>query len=504
MSSTTPHYDALTAHLARLDHLEGATGMLHWDAACMMPKGGAGERSEQLAVLRVLAHQLATDARVADWLKGAEGEALDDRQAANLREAKRQHAHATAVPEDLVAALSRAGSDCEMTWREARAANDFKMLAPKLTKVLDLVREQAKVKSAALGVSTYDALLDPYEPGGSEARIDVLFDDLAAFLPDFTAAVIDRQASKPAPTQPAGPFSIEAQRALGLKVMATLGFDFDHGRLDISHHPFCGGTATDVRITTRYDEADFTRSLMGVIHETGHALYEMGLPRDLLGQPVAKARGMSVHESQSLLMEMQACRSRQFIEHVSPLLQASFAPTAAHADHTALAPENLYRLYTRVRRSFIRVDADEVTYPAHVILRYRLEKALLSGDLQVAELPGAWREGMLGLLGVAPDTDRDGCMQDIHWMDGSVGYFPTYTLGAMTAAQLFDAACKADADVLPGIARGDFKPLLGWLRPNVHSQGSRYSTDDLLTRATGRPLDAAVFKAHLKARYLPA
>jgi carboxypeptidase Taq len=279
--------------------------------------------------------------------------------------------------------------------------------------------------------------------------------------------------------------------------MEALGFDFNHGRLDISLHPFCGGTPDDVRITTRYDETDFTSSLMGVLHETGHALYERGLPKPWRGQPVGEALGMSIHESQSLLVEMQVCRSQQFLEYAAPLMKAAF-----HGDGAAWDVDNLHRLYTRIEPGFIRVDADEVTYPAHVIVRYKLERALIEGDMEIADLPGAWNEGMEKMLGLTPPSDREGCLQDLHWFDGAWGYFPTYTLGAMTAAQLFEAAKKAVPEIQPGIAEGDFKPLFRWLKSNVHGQGSRLTAKELLIEATGKPLDPAVFKSHLKARYL--
>lgn len=492
-----PAFETLSRHFGRIDAVEGAAAVLHWDAAAMMPTGGADARAEQLATLSVIRHEMLTDPRLADWLAAAEAEDLDAWQAANVHEIRRAWRHANAVPADLVEAISKAGSACEMAWRTARKANDWLGLRPKLETVVDLVRRKAAIKAEALGTSPYEALLDQFEPGGKTAAIDAVFADLQDFLPGFIDAVLEKQANGPRIQPLEGPFPVEAQRSLGLSIMKTLGFEFDHGRLDVSHHPFCGGVADDVRITTRYDEDDFVQSLMGVIHETGHALYERGRPAAWRGQPVGQARGMSMHESQSLLMEMQACRSREFLEWAAPQIRSAF-----NGEGPAWAVDNLYRVYTKVERSLIRVDADEVTYPAHVILRYRLEKALLSGDLKVADLPGAWREGMLELVGIAPPDDASGCMQDIHWMDGTIGYFPTYTLGAMTAAQLFDAACAADADILPGIGRGDFAPLLAWLRPNVHALGSSRSTDEILTQATGRPLDAAVFKAHLTRRYL--
>ena len=492
-------YASLEAHFGRIGRLEGAVEMLYWDMAAMMPPGGANTRAEQLATLCVLGHELGTDPRLSDWLDAAEAEAdaLDHWQRANLVEMRRNHTHAMALPSDLVEAMSKAGSACEMKWRQARGDNDFAGLKPLLEEVIALTTERATVKAEVLGCSPYEALLDENEPGGKTAHIDALFDDLAAFLPAFTEQVLEHQARGPALEVPEGPFAVEEQRELGLRMMKTLGFDFEHGRLDVSHHPFCGGGAGDVRITTRYRKEDFLQSLMGVIHETGHALYEFGLPEAWHFQPVGKARGMGLHESQSLLMEMQACRSRQFIDHMAPTARQIFG-----GQGSAWSADNLHRLTTRVERGLIRVDADEVTYPAHVILRYRLEKAMLTGDLKVAELPGAWREGMLALVGIAPPDDKDGCMQDIHWMDGAVGYFPTYTLGAMTAAQLFDAAVRAEGAIMPGIAEGDFGPLLGWLRTHVHAVASSRTTDELLTAATGRPLDVEVFKAHLTRRYL--
>jgi carboxypeptidase Taq len=280
--------------------------------------------------------------------------------------------------------------------------------------------------------------------------------------------------------------------------MAALGFDFDHGRLDTSFHPFCGGYPEDVRITTRYDETDFTSALWGVLHESGHALYDFGLPGGRWRhQPVGRARGMQMHEGQSLLMEMQACRSAEFIAWAAPRLAQAFGGTGAEWQAT-----NLHRAVTRVEPGFIRVEADEVTYPAHVILRYRLEKAMIEGAMEVDDLPAAWNEGYQRLLGITPPDDRLGCLQDIHWYGGSWGYFPTYTLGAMTAAQLFDAAKRADAAILPALGHGDFRPLLAWLKSNVHAKASSLSTRDLLIEATGKPLDAGVFKAHLETRYL--
>ncbi|HZT50586.1 MAG TPA: carboxypeptidase M32 [Stellaceae bacterium] len=493
-------YDALAARYERLGVLREAGSVLHWDLATMMPEGGAAARADQIATLKVIAHELLADPALPDLLAGAEAQnELDDWQRANLREMRRQWLHATAVPTGLVAALSKATSECEMMWRKARPAADFAMIQPYLARVLDLVREIASAKAARLGKTPYEALLDQYEPDGSTAAIDRLFDRLGAVLPDLIDAALARQARGPAPVPPAGPFPIEAQRKAALLLMERIGFDFAHGRLDVSLHPFSSGNPDDVRITTRYDEADFMRALMGVLHETGHALYERGLPPAWRRQPVGRARGMVVHESQSLLLEMQVCRSREFLVFAAPLLRQCLG---RGDDAAAWHPDNLHRLYTRVERGLIRVDADEVTYPAHVILRYRLERAMIAGDLALADLPQAWADGMRALVGVVPPDDRLGCLQDVHWYDGAWGYFPTYTLGAMTAAQLFEAAKRADPAIVPGIARGAFAPLMAWLRTNVHGLASRFSSAEIIARASGRALDESVFERHLRARYI--
>ena len=492
-------YQELSQRFRRLGLLGDALAVLSWDTAAMMPDGAAPARAAQSATLSVLIHEQVTAPRVGELLAAADVEPLDGWQRANLAEMRRGHAHATAVPPDLVERLSVAASECEMAWRAARPANDFAGLLPKLARVLELTRAQAEAKAAALGCSPYDALLDQYEPGGRAADIDRLFGELEAFLPALTQRVLEHQRVRPAPLPLDGPFDVAAQRALGLKLMTALGFEFDHGRLDVSHHPFCGGTPDDVRITTRFDPDDFTSALMGVLHETGHALYERGLPAAWRNQPVGAARGMSLHESQSLLVEMQACRSREFASFAAPLARGAFG-----RDGPAWQPDNLHRLSTRVEPGLIRVDADEVTYPAHVILRYRLERALLGGDLALADLPGAWRDGMQALLGIVPPGDTDGCLQDIHWPSGAWGYFPTYTMGAMTAAQLFQAARAALPSLPNDLARGDFTRLLGWLRANVHEKGSRFSAAEILTQATGRPLGVDAFRRHLETRYLEA
>ncbi len=498
---TNAPYGELERHFQRLGRVSDVIAMLHWDMAAMMPQGGVEARGEQLATLKVIAHEILNTAAMADLLAAAEGQRveLDDWQRANLREMRRIWTHATAVTPELVAALSKACASCEMLWRRAKDESDFAAVLEPAKGVLALVREAAQAKGEALGCTPYDALLDEHEPGARAAEIDPVFDDLAAFLPGFLGQVLDHQASKPAPVSLEGPFDEDAQRRLCAGLMEVVGFDFDHGRLDISHHPFCGGVPEDVRITTRYITDDFMPAVMGVLHETGHALYEQGLPRTWRHQPVGQARGMALHESQSLLVEMQACRSREFITFMAPLLRRAFG-----GGGEAWEAENLYRLYTRVAPGMIRVDADEVTYPCHVIMRYRLEQAIIAGDLAFEDLPGAWNDALEGFLGLRPANDGEGCLQDIHWYDGAWGYFPTYSLGAMAAAQLFDAAKRADADTMTRLGKGDFTTVIAWMRDNVHGQGSRPTTSELLLAATGKPLEPGLYKQHLRDRYLGA
>lgn len=490
-------YDQLERRFRRIDLLRQSENLLHWDQTVFMPPGGAVARGAQLAELKVIGHELITDPEVQTLLAAVEEAGLDTWRRANVREMRRIWANANAVPADLVAAHSTACTACETVWRTARAESDFKSILPSFEPVLALTREIAEAKAAFLEVGPYDALLGQYAPGMSIAEIEPILDDYAAFLPGFLERVLARQAEAPPVLTPEGPFPLDAQRKVMRRLAETVGLDFDSARLDESLHPFSAGVPEDSRITTRYAEEDFGEAMMAVLHETGHAMYERGRPADWRGQPVGRSRGMVIHESQSLLVEMQVCRSREFLGWAAPVLQQAFGGAGP-----AWEADNLYRRVTQVRPSFIRVDADEVTYPAHVILRTRLERAMLAGDLALADLPDAWNQGMTALLGISPADDAEGCLQDIHWYDGAWGYFPTYTLGAMAAAQIYQAATAAEGAIVTAISKGDFAPLMAWLRENIHGQGCLFTAADLLIQATGRPLDPAAFKSHLEARYL--
>jgi carboxypeptidase Taq len=359
-----------------------------------------------------------------------------------------------------------------------------------------LARQEARFLADATGTTPYEALMDKFEPGMTETAIASLFGEVKTWLPDLIAKVIDQQQREPV-LQAQPPFAIDAQRALGLEVMGLLGFDFEAGRLDISTHPFCGGVPQDVRITTRYSESAFAPSLMGIIHETGHARYEQRLPRDTLHLPMGRARSMGIHESQSLSFEMQLGRSPAFLQLIAPLVRKHLGA------QSAFEAENLARLFTRVQRGFIRVEADELTYPAHVILRFEIERALIAAEIEAEDIPALWNSKMKDYLGVDVAGSYDnGCLQDIHWPSGMFGYFPSYTLGAMYAAQYFATIRSLHPDLDARIAGGDLSPVMDWLDANIWSQASRWSTDVLVTRATGESLNTRHFRAHLEARYL--
>jgi carboxypeptidase Taq len=485
----------LNARFARIATVSEAAEMLGWDAAAVMPTGGAEARGDQLAVLAGVAHDLLTAPELADELAAAPSPE-DPWEARNLALMRHAQRRATALPLDLVEAQERANTACERVWRDARAASDFKQVTPHLEEVVRLERERAVALGACLGLTPYDALMDGFQRGITAADVAPVFARYEEFLAEALPAAEARQRAAPAAIPLTGHFPADAQEALCRRLAERAGLDFTHARLDRSTHPFCGGTPTDVRITTRYDEENPAQAVMGVLHETGHALYERGLPAAWRRQPVGRAAGMAVHESQSLILEMQACRSDAYLGFLSGELIAAFG------DDSAFAPANLARLWRRIERGFIRVDADEMTYPAHVILRFRLERALIAGDLAVRDLPGAWAEGLHVLLGITPPDDRRGCLQDIHWYNGLFGYFPSYTLGAMAAAQLMAAARTALPDLDDALGRGELAPLVEWLRTHVHERGSSLGFSELISQATGKPFDAAAFEAHLRHRYL--
>jgi carboxypeptidase Taq len=491
-----PAYAELCRAYSRLYRYQHLASIVGWDRNAMMPPKGNAARAAAEAELQGLMHRLRTDPRLAEWLCAAEAEPLDEVERANLREMRRDWRDANALPEALVEAKTLAGAKCEHAWRSQRPANDWRGFLVNFREVVRLAREEARLLAECTGLSRYDALMDRYEPGMRATEIERTFAELKQWLPGLVARVQAKQRAEQV-IAPAGPFPVAAQRALNLAVMKLLGFDFEAGRLDESVHPFSGGVPEDVRLTTRYHEDDFLQSLMGTIHETGHARFEQNLPRAWLGQPIGIARSYGIHESQSLSFEMQLARGCPFVRLLAPLLAAHLGP------QPAFSPDNLHRLLTRVRPGPIRVHADEVTYSAHVILRFEIERALIEGEIEAEDIPALWDEKMQALLGLDTRGNyRDGCLQDAHWTEGAFGYFPSYTLGAMYAAQWFAAMRRAVPDLDTRIAVGDLVPVFEWLGANIWSQASRWETPELVRRASGEPLNPAHFRAHLETRYL--
>lgn len=492
----TPGYDALTRTFTQLHHLGHLQSLAHWDQAANMPPSGNEARAAALAEMASLLHRMRTDPQVARDIERAAGESLSEAQLANLREIRRNWTSANALPEALVQRRSLATSRCEHAWRTQRRANDWAGFVPNLREVLAVSRDEARLRAERSGLSLYDALMDQYEPGMSCQVVNRVFGEVRQWLPGLIRNITAHQATRGL-IEPVGPFALPAQRALCEKVMHLLNFNFDAGRLDVSAHPFSGGVPEDVRLTTRFGEDDFLLSLLGTIHETGHGRYEQNLPRDLLGQPVAEARSMAIHESQSLSFEMQLARHPGFAKLLLPLIVEAFG------EQPAFEPGNFCRLLTRVSPGLIRVEADEVTYPAHVILRYEIERALIEGEAEVEDIPALWDGKMMELLGLDTRGNfRDGPMQDVHWPEGLFGYFPCYSLGAMYAAQWFATMRRAIPELDQRIATGELSVVFDWLRDNIWLQASRWTTDELALRASGETLNPAHFRAHLQQRYL--
>jgi len=496
MMIATPSYDALSAAYTRLHHFQHLQSIAWWDQAANMPPRGNEARAAALAEMAALMHRLRTDPALRDQIARAEQEPLSELQRANLREIRRDWHNANALPESLVQARQLASSRCEHAWRTQRPANDWAGFVENFRDVLRIAREEAALLAAQTGLSKFDALMDRFEPGMTSVQVDRVFGDLRQWLPGLIQQVRDKQAGERV-TEPPGPFATAGQRALCERVMRLLRFDFEAGRLDVSTHPFSGGVPEDVRLTTRYREDDFITSLMGTIHETGHGRYEQNRPREWLGQPVSEARSMAIHESQSLSFEMQLGSHRGFVGLVAPLVREQLG------DRPGLDADNLWKLLTRVKPGFIRVDADEVTYPAHVILRYEIERPLIEGEIEPEDIPALWDAKMMELLGVDTRGNyTNGPLQDVHWPEALFGYFPCYTLGAMYAAQWFAAMRRATPDLDARIARGDLAVVFDWLRDNIWHKASRWTTDELAVQASGEVLNPAHFKRHLESRYL--
>ncbi len=499
-------YQFLLDTFKRLNRIDHAITMLSWDQMVMMPSGGVTSRSETLAELTVMRHELLSADSVGDAIAvcedGLEGFPAGERR--SVQEMRNAYQDVNCVPSDLVKAQVMAGSQCEHSWRTQREANDWPGFLVNFKPVVELAREEAQVRQSASQTPTpYDALLDLHCRGDSSELIDQVFGELKAALPSLIDAVIEQQGksfdSMLAENSNDAKYPVSEQTQLSKALMASLGFDFNAGRLDVSAHPFSTGVAGDQRITTRYDESTFLDALLATAHETGHASYEAGLPEDWLGLPVGDSRNMCIHESQSLLFEKMVTLSPAFLKHLHRLIQQHLSAGKA------VSYQALEQNARRVVKSYIRVEADELTYPIHVALRYDIERDLINNQMEAEHIPEAWDAAMQVGLGLSTkDNYRHGCLQDIHWTDGTFGYFPSYTMGAVNSAQLFQSLTKAHPDWASRFETGDITFVRNWLSENIWQHGSHLSSQELMQQATGEGTNAASLLAHLKARYINA
>jgi carboxypeptidase Taq len=493
-------YDELIRRTREQALLASCSSVLGWDEQTYMPRGGVAHRGDQMALLAGLHHEKSTDPRIGALLGDLEGSDLvRDTEApatVNVREIRRDFDRRTKLPRELVEELARTTTLAQQEWVVARQHSDFRRFRPWLEKIVHLKRSEAECLGG--GTIAYDALLDEYEPGAKSVEIARLFEALQRKLVPLVEAIVgSRVRPDPSALRHHDAYPIERQRIFGESVAGAIGFDFYRGRLDTTAHPFCTGIGPgDCRISTRYGHDDFSDALFGILHEAGHGMYEQGLDPEHAGTPMGESVSLGIHESQSRLWENAVGRSRPFWIHVFPLARRVF-----HAALTDVTLDDFLFAVNRVEPSLIRVQADEVTYNLHVLLRFELEQALLSGDLAVGDVPAAWDEGMRRLLGLTPPNDAEGCLQDIHWSAGLFGYFPTYTLGNLYAAQLYARAQADLGDLGAAFARGDFSDLLAWLRTRVHRQGRRYLPARLIEHATGAPPDPQPLIDALRTKY---
>ena len=486
-------YDRLLDEYRRIANVEKAAGLLSWDQQVMMPDEGAPARSQQLSTLSAVQHELMTEGEVGDLLDRLESADLSEERAAVVREIRRDYDRAASVPTDLVEEISATSSEAMQVWMEAREADDFEAFAPYLEKLVDLKRRYAEHIDP--DADPYAVLFSDFEPCVSLDRAEAILEELKETLVPMIEEI--RASETPITTDAFdGSYDVETQEELAREALTTLGYDWDRGRLDTAAHPFSMGTQFDARVTTRFNEHDPVDALMSTVHEFGHATYTLGLPADAYGTPLGENRDLSVHESQSRLWENHVGRSEAFWELFLPTF-AEYFPQASDVS-VQEAYESANQVY---EDNLIRVEADELTYHLHIVIRFEIEQALIHGDLDAADVPAVWNDKYEEYLGVRPDTDAEGCLQDIHWSHGNFGYFPTYSLGSVLAAQLYDAAEADVGDVDERVREGNFEPLHEWLTENVHRHGRRYETDELVERATGEAFTADSFTDYVTQKY---
>ena len=488
--------EKLRERLLEFHALEKVAELLEWDQSVVMPRGGGQARASQFGAVKSAAHALLAGedtGRLIDAAgRGVDAEADTD-EAALLRWARRERERRRKQPPELVAELARHTSLAQEIWAEARSKNDFSLFRPALEKMVELKRRQAEAISR--GGDLYDAWLEEFEPGMDVSEVSRILADIEEGLVPLVREVSARRDAVDDAAL-SGAFDVSAQKTLCAEIARAMGFDFERGRLDVSAHPFTmNASRDDVRLTTRYQEDRVLGSLFGAMHETGHGLYEQGIDPALEGTPLCAGATMALHESQSRLWENVVGRGRFFWKRWLPRFQELF-PKAAGVDL-----ETFYRAVNKARPSLIRVEADELTYSLHISLRFALERDLLAGRVTAAELPEAWNARMKNALGIVPPDDARGVLQDVHWSAGLFGYFPTYAIGNAISVQLWEAAASARPSLTRDIEEGRLTPLLDWLRTNVHRHGKKYSAQEVVRRATGRPIDAAPYLRYLCAKY---
>ena len=466
-------YDELIAYQRETEALAQVAGRLGWDQETVMPRGAAPQRAEETGAIEAVLHARRTDARIGDWLAAVDESALDDAGRANLRLIRRSYERNVKVPADLASEIARVTSRAQGIWAAAREDEDFDAFAPTLEKVVSLRRQEAQ--ALAQGGDPYDALLDDYEPGATGAELEAMFAALRPRLVDLRARVL--AAEVPPPLDHA--FDEAGQLALARELAAAFGYDFDHGRIDKAVHPFSSGSGLDVRITTRTAPRDPFNCFYSTIHEVGHATYEQGVDRRHLLTPVGGGVSMGVHESQSRIYENQLGRSRAFTGFLYARMRKRFG------DFGVASQDDFYKLVNRVQPGYIRTEADEVHYNLHILMRFDLERAVIAGDLSVADLPAAWNERFEADFGVAVDKPSNGVLQDVHWSVGLFGYFPTYTLGNVYAGCLHRALRAAVPDLDEQLSRGDASAATGWLRENLQRFGGLREPRATVEKACG-------------------
>ncbi|WP_195822000.1 carboxypeptidase M32 [Roseobacter sp. MH60115] len=482
-------YDALMTYTRETQALAQIAGRLDWDQETMMPRGAAPQRGEECAAIAGVLHARRVDPQVAEWLAALEGAELDVQASAQLRHIRRSYDRASKVPAALAAKIARLTSEAQGIWAEAREADDFAAFAPTLQEVIALRREEGQ--ALADGGDVYDALLADYEPGTTGAELEAMFGALRPELTALRAAVLDAKA----PAKLSGNFDEAAQMKLTRKLAKTFGYDMTHGRVDKAVHPFSSGSGLDVRITTRTSATDPFNCFYSTIHEVGHAAYEQNIHRDYLLTPLGQGVSMGVHESQSRIYENQIGRSRAFTGWLYGEMRDAFGDFGI-ADEDAF-----YGTVNRVSDGYIRTEADELQYNLHVLMRFDLERALMSGNLQVDDLEAAWNDRFEADFGFAVDKASNGVLQDVHWSVGLFGYFPTYSLGNVYAGCLHEAMRAALPDLDSQLAQGDTSGATGWLRENVQTHGGLYEPRDVIAKARGAAPSEAPLLAYLKEKF---